>query len=79
MTKKDYFLYGLAGIIVIGYFIQFFVLVSYGTEYAEIVKMQSETMKNGVILVLGYFFGSSKGSADKTAIMANGNGKGVVS
>lgn len=32
-----------------------------------------ETLKAGDLLILGYFFGSSKGSADKTELMNNQN------
>jgi hypothetical protein len=66
-TAKEIYIYIFAALFVLG----FFALAIYfrntpdNTQNAGII----ETVKNGVILILGYLYGSSKGSADKTEIM----------
>ena len=68
MKAKEIYMYAFAAIFVIGFFvITLYLKDSEGTN--PFVVGVIETLKNGVILILGYFFGSSKGSADKTELM----------
>lgn len=70
--KKDLNLYVLAWTVVISFFITvailFFVPLPQGQ--ANIVYMLLGTLGTGFATVLGYFFGSSKSSADKTQLLA---------
>ena len=69
--KSDLNLYILAWTVVISFFITvgilFFVPLPQGQ--ANIVYMLLGTLGTGFATVLGYFFGSSKGSSDKTALL----------
>ena len=40
----------------------------------DVVMVLVGVIASGFTMVLGYFFGSSKGSADKNEIIKNGNG-----
>ncbi len=61
--SKDVLQYALAALIVAG---EFFVLFWPGIDKSLVMAYHSAFM-----IVVGYFFGSSKGSADKNEIMAN--------
>ena len=65
MTKfwKDVFQYALAALIVVG---EVFVLFATGVDVTLKMAYHSAFM-----LVIGYFFGSSRGSSDKNSIIAN--------
>lgn len=71
---KDLFFYGVGIVFLVG----FFFILNYLTyqivpaENKEIMTGVIETLKNGVILILGYFYGSSKGSSDKNDIIKSG-------
>lgn len=67
MKAKEIYMYVFAALFVTGFFIIAYVYkdITENTFAAGVI----ETMKNGVILILGYFFGSSKGSADKTELL----------
>jgi hypothetical protein len=66
-NAKEIYLYAFALLFVIGFF--YLAIALKNTPESGFVTGIIETVKNGVILILGYFFGSSKGSADKTEIM----------
>lgn len=70
-TAKEVFMYSLAAIITIGYFvlIGFILTKIIPPENKDMALMLFGTLTSGVGLVWGYFFGSSKGSADKTEIL----------
>jgi hypothetical protein len=53
---------------VIGFFVVAVLLKD--TKENQFILGVIETLKNGVILIIGYFFGSSKGSQDKTEIIS---------
>lgn len=71
---KEIFMYSLAGLVVAGEIamIIFLILLWKGgvaTENANIINLiygLCIAYHSGFMIVLGYFFGSSKGSADKT-------------
>ena len=68
MNTKEIYIYGFGALFVIGFFILAVVLKdSDGTN--PYIQGVIETLKNGVILIIGYFFGSSKGSADKNDML----------
>jgi hypothetical protein len=70
--KQDWYLYALAAVVVVGFF-AFTVAVMF-TKSAEaskeIVFMLFGGLVTGFSMVLSYFFGSSAGSAQKTAQLA---------
>jgi hypothetical protein len=68
MKTKEIYLYSFAALFVIGFFVLAIFLKDIEGSNPFVVGV-IETMKNGVILILGYFYGSSKGSADKNEMM----------
>ena len=64
---KEIFIYSLAALFIVGFFILSYELkdVSDNTFINGVI----ETLKMDVILILGYFFGSSKGSSDKNEML----------
>ena len=69
MKAKEIYVYVLAALFLLGFFILSWMLRN--TPENSYMLGVVETLKNGVILILGYFFGSSKGSSDKTEIIKN--------
>jgi len=69
MKPKEIYMYVLAALFIIGFFIMSWLLRK-EPENATITGI-IETLKMGVILILGYFFGSSKSSADKNEMLKN--------
>lgn len=63
MNIKDIYLYCLAALFIAGSFIMFYVLRK---ETGSVAIGIVDTLKVCDVLILGYFFGSSKGSADKS-------------
>jgi len=74
--KRDWFLYGLASLVVTGFFglvgLVIFHPLPKGSELY--VGMLFGGLQTGFVAVLSYFFGSSKGSADKNNLLMK-NGK----
>lgn len=70
--QKDINLYVLAWSIVIGFFVLCGVLMTYKMPEGqnEVIFMLFGGLVSGFSTVLAYFFGSSKGSSDKTKLMA---------
>jgi len=68
MKFKDIFQYTLGAIVVIG-FITLAVFLILSGKYAEAVNLMIGSVISSFSLVLGYFYGSSKGSSDKTDAM----------
>jgi hypothetical protein len=68
---KDLFFYGIGLLFLLGFFylLQFLTYKVIPAENKEIFTGVIETLKNGVILILGYFYGSSKGSSDKNQLL----------
>jgi len=71
MKSKDLFQYILGGLIVAGFFLLLYLLV--GSEVPEINKDLLNLVVGALIgsfsTVVGYFYGSSKGSADKNEMI----------
>jgi len=69
---KDYFLYGLAGLIVIGFFTLTGILMFHPIPQAsdKVVFLLFGGLIAGFERVCSYFLGSSKSSVDKTKLLA---------
>ena len=68
MKAKEIYLYAFAALFVMGFFVLAWVLKDV-TDSPFIANVM-ETLKLGVVLILGYFFGSSKGSSDKNEMLS---------
>ena len=68
---KESFFYIVGIVFLLGFFYltTFLMTKVVPTENKEFIGGVLETMKNGAILILGYFYGSSKGSSDKNNII----------
>lgn len=71
--SKDWFQYGLAAIIVGGFFVVLagLILMAVPTENKDALNIALGALVAGFSAVLGYFFGSSKGSSEKNEIIAS--------
>ena len=70
MKAKDYFLYGLGIVIVIGFFGILITLIMYD-KYPEQVSLVIGALIGAFLSVVNYNYGSTKGSADKTEMIYN--------
>jgi len=70
--KRDWFLYALAAAIIVGFFTLTAVFLIHPPEETTILIMLISNMAANTTMVLAYFFGSSKGSADKNTAMIKG-------
>ena len=68
MKFKDWFMYVLGAIIVIGFFITLSHLITTG-EYNKELGILLGALVGAFGLVVGYFYGSSKGSSDKNDML----------
>lgn len=68
MKTKEIYMYALGAIVVIGFFITLIFMIS-KEKYVSEVNMIVGALIGAFITVVSYFYGSSKGSADKTEIM----------
>ena len=71
MIAKEIYMYVLASIIVIGFFVLTGILmfVTLPASSSNVVNLLFGGLVAGFATVLNYFFGSSKSSADKTAML----------
>jgi len=69
MKTKEIYMYALAALFIVGFFIMSWLLRN--TPENSFLIGVIETLKMGVVLILGYFFGSSKSSADKNEMLKN--------
>ena len=79
-SAKDIYMYILGAMIVIGFFALIYILtrVEVPKENIQPLNLTLGALIGSFTGVVQYFFGSSKGSADKTEIMHNGNQKPTV-
>ena len=68
MKSKDIFMYSLGGIITIGFFSILFFLIKDG-QYESTINLAIGSLIGAFGAVVGYFYGSSKGSSDKNDII----------
>lgn len=77
MKTKEIYMYGLGALIVIGFFV--LLVIVFRTEMPERNKEVGLLVIGALVAkfsdVVAYFFGSSKGSADKTEIINKSNEK----
>lgn len=75
MKTKDWidkvFFYLVGILFIFGFFAmtQFLIYSVVPPENRDLIGGIVETLKNGVILILGYYYGSSKGSSDKNKMI----------
>ena len=70
MKAKEVFFYILGTVIVIGFFVILWVLIK-TDKFPDSLNMAIGALLAAFGTVVGYFFGSSKGSADKSEILNN--------
>ncbi|HSH50935.1 MAG TPA: hypothetical protein VK982_04345 [Bacteroidales bacterium] len=68
MKTKEIFMYVLGAIIVIGFFVTLIFMIQ-KEKYESEVNMIVGALIGSFITVVGFFYGSSKGSADKTDLL----------
>jgi hypothetical protein len=80
MKAKEVFQYALAGMFILGYFalIAFILVRMIPPENKDIALILFGTLTAGVSLILGYFFGSTKGSAEKNELLYKSKPNGDV-
>ncbi len=71
---KEWIAVGLGVLITLGFFITLFYLIFTG-KYESTINLTIGTLLTAFGTVVGYYFGSSKGSADKNKIIENLNKK----
>ena len=71
MVPKDSFQYILGGLIVIGFFVLIYLLIfsPIPGENSDVLNLVVGALIGSFATVVSYFYGSSKGSADKTSMM----------
>lgn len=72
---KDVFQYSLAALVILGWFVVVATIMtrplpSSDQTFTNLLFATITAISNAGMLVLGYFFGSSKGSSDKDAAFA---------
>jgi len=68
MKAREIFMYVLGGLIVIGFFVTLVYLIFIGGQESTI-NLIIGSLIGAFSAVVGYFYGSSKGSADKTELL----------
>lgn len=68
MKTKDVFMYALGAIVVIGFFIMLAYLIKAGT-FESTINLAIGSLIAAFATVVGYFYGSSKGSSDKNEML----------
>lgn len=66
-------MYAIGALVLIGFFAALVFMAANDStgQYTSIINDMVSTIKYSFILIVGYYWGSSKGSSDKTDIMAN--------
>lgn len=72
MKAKEISMYVLGALIVLGFFITLGFLIASG-KYESTLQLVIGSLIAAFGTVVGYFYGSSKGSADKTALLNKNN------
>lgn len=71
MKTREIYFYAIGAIFIIGFFVCLALVIvkPLPTENSTITSIMFGSLVAGVTTILGYFYGSSKGSADKTEIL----------
>lgn len=71
MQTKDIFQYSLGGVIVVGFFLLLIVLANKGIpdQNKDLLNLVVGALIGSFATVVGYFYGSSKGSAEKNELL----------
>ena len=71
---REIYMYVLGGLIVAGFFTLLYILVTKAIpeENKEVLNISIGTLISSFTAVVGFFFGSSIGSKDKTEMINNG-------
>jgi hypothetical protein len=72
MKTRDIFMYVLGGIVVIGVLTLISLVMIYRPEMNDVINIAVGALLAAFGSVVGYFYGSSKGSADKNEMLKNG-------
>ena len=77
MKAKNVFQYILGGVIVVGFFLLLYFLIFSGVPETnkDLLNLVVGALIGSFATVVGYFYGSSAGSAQKTEMLAKQNGK----
>jgi hypothetical protein len=67
-TTKEIFMYALGGLVTLGFFVTLFFLIKQGT-FEETINLVIGSLIGAFGTVVGYFYGSSKGSSDKNDLI----------
>ena len=71
---KEIYMYILGAIVVLGVLSLIVMLVVYRPEMTDVINIAVGSLLAAFGSVVGYFYGSSKGSADKNEILKNSGG-----
>jgi len=76
MKAKDIYFYSIGGLFIIGFFACLVLVLfkAFPQENNAIINVMFGCLIAGVSTVLNYFYGSSKGSSDKTEMLNKPNG-----
>jgi hypothetical protein len=72
---KDYFQYVLGGVIVAGFFILLYLLINNEVpeKNTDVLNLVIGALIGSFSTIVGYFYGSSKGSSEKTELLGKKN------
>ncbi len=68
MKTKEIFMYSFAALVVVGFFAVLFYMIQIGT-YETSINLIVGALIGAFTIIVGYFFGSSKGSSDKNEMI----------
>lgn len=77
MKWKDIYQYALGALIVLAFLAIIVLTIVTKPEDNQVLNTLIGAFTSGVIMVISYFYGSSKGSADKNELLKN-NGKNPI-
>jgi hypothetical protein len=72
-TVNNIYMYVIGALIIIGFFMALVYMAMNNADgkYTSVITDMTSTIKYSMILIVGYYWGSSKGSAEKTQLLAN--------
>ena len=71
-TWKDIYQYALGALVVIAFVVILILMIFKEPGDNQVLNTMVGAFASGVIMVITYFFGSSKGSSDKNEMIKNG-------